>query len=83
MARLKSMGQVRRRLLRVTGVGAMPVAPAAVYHGDRKIGEVRSTVATPSGWAGLALLNLMNLSATTGLSLVPGGPAELTLAETP
>lgn len=83
MARLKSMGQVRRRLLRVTGGGAMPVVPAAVYHGDRKVGEVRSAVATPTGWAGLALLSLMNLSVTTGLSLVPGGPAELTLAESP
>ncbi len=29
MARLKSMGQVRRQLLRVTGTGAPPAVPAA------------------------------------------------------
>src|SRR5690606_5418111 len=60
MARLRSMGRVRRRLMRVSSPqGACPAVPADVYHGDRRIGEVRSAVALPAGgWVGLAMLSL-------------------------
>lgn len=77
MARLKTMGQVRRRLLRVTGAGPVPALPATVYAGDRAVGEVRSAVAVGGGCEGLALLTLLHLPADGRLSLAPGAPATL------
>jgi folate-binding protein YgfZ len=49
MARLKSMGQVRRRLQRVRGPGAAPQRPAALWQGGRQIGELRSAVDLAEG----------------------------------
>jgi len=61
MARLKTMGQVRRRLLRVRGNGAIPSLPAALYDGERRVGELRSAVVNAEGFVGLALLTLLHL----------------------
>lgn len=72
MARLKSMGQVRRRLMRVTGRGAAPALPAPLYQGERKIGELRSAVDAAEGFVGLALMTLLNLAADAPLGLAPG-----------
>ncbi len=81
MARLKSMGQVRRRLRCVRGTGSVPASGTLLYQGERKVGELRSAVAAGDGFAGLALLMLMNLDATAGLSLAPGGAATITVGE--
>lgn len=77
MARLKTMGQVRRRLLRVTGNGPVPALPSALHAGDRVVGELRSAVAVGAGYEGLALLTLLHLPADGRLSLAPGAPATL------
>jgi folate-binding protein YgfZ len=70
MARLKSMGQVRRRLMRVVGPAGPGSLPAALFAGGRKVGEVRSAVSDGAGgWEGLAMLTLLQVSAGGGLAL--------------
>jgi folate-binding protein YgfZ len=81
MARLKSMGQVRRRLLGVEGTGASPSLPAPVFQGDRRIGELRTQVRTADGFEGLALLSLLNLQPDVGLSFSPGAEAVITVID--
>ena len=85
MARLKSMGQVRRRLWRVQGTGpGRPNSPAPVYAGGRQVGELRSAVADGSGrWFGLAMVTIMHVSPGAELSFTAGGGADLRLAEAP
>lgn len=74
MARLKSMGQVRRRLVRVRGSGEAPAPPAGLFQGERKVGELRSAVRSGDGFVGLALVSLLNARAEAGLALTEGGP---------
>lgn len=83
MARLRTMGQVRRRLLPVTGQGGVPVVPAPLYAGDRTVGELRSAVAEGADYAGLALLTLLHLPADGRLSLAPGAPATVQVTSRP
>jgi tRNA-modifying protein YgfZ len=83
MARLKTMGQVRRRLLRVTGSEPVPTLPTAVYAGDRAVGELRSAVAVGDGFEGLALLTLLHLPADGRLSLAPGARPTLQCRDRP
>lgn len=79
MARLKSMGQVRRRLVRVAGSGALPeTLPAGLFSGDKRVGEVRSAVRTSAeDWSGLAMISLMQ--ATGGGSYALAVAAEPTV----
>ncbi len=72
MARLKSMGQVRRRLVRVRGRGVAPETPAALFQGERSVGELRSAVRDGDGYVGLALVSLLNARSEAGLSLAIG-----------
>ena len=75
MARLKSMGQVRRGLLGVRGDGKQPAVPAPLYHAGKKAGELRSVVAEGAGWTGLAMVSLMQIRSAPGLALtVDGAP---------
>ena len=68
MARLKSMGQVRRGLIRVHGSGAAPsVLPAALYVGEKRVGELRSAIDVDAGFIGLAMVSLMGVDASVGL----------------
>jgi folate-binding Fe-S cluster repair protein YgfZ len=85
MARLKSMGRVRRRLLRVRGDGdALPVLPARVFVGGRNVGELRSAVRDGGGgWIGLAMISLMYVVAGAKLSFAPDAPTAITLVDTP
>ena len=77
MARLKSMGQVRRRLMRVHGSDAPPPRPAALYQGERKVGELRSAAREGAGWIGLAMISLVQLQREAGLALTPNGAASI------
>ena len=71
MARLNSMGQVRRSLLRVRSDGACPPLPAALFQDGKKIGELRSAVAAERGFTGLALLTVMSLRRDEALTFAP------------
>ncbi len=83
MARLKSMGQVRRQLLRVIGAGPVPAKPAVLYQGGKKIGELRSAITTGDReFRGLALLSLLTLDRESGFSLAPAEAARVQLAKT-
>lgn len=79
MARLKSMGQVRRRLRRVRGPGGVPKVPAPLWQEGRQVGELRSVVATADGFAGLAMLSLINLRPEQPIALEVAGSAEIAL----
>ena len=87
MARLKSMGQVRRRLLRVAGTDpatAIPPLPAALFAGERRVGELRSVAPDgKNGIIGLALLSLLHLTAEGGLAFAAGGAPALRLLDRP
>jgi folate-binding protein YgfZ len=79
MARVKNLGRVRRRLVRVAGPGAAPTVPAALWLADRRAGELRSAVPTAAGFAGLALVPVDAAEAGQALALAAGGPAGLTV----
>lgn len=83
MARLKAMGQVRRRLLRVTGTGAVPALPVKLFAGERPVGELRSAVPTESGFVGLAMLTLMHLPADGLLAGAANLPPTLQVQDRP
>ena len=72
MARLKSMGQVRRRLLRVRGQGPRPIPGAALYVGERQVGELRSVAHVGADeYVGLAMVSLITLAGHAELALSP------------
>jgi folate-binding protein YgfZ len=79
MARLKSKGRIRRRLHRVNGSGPAPAAPAALWQGGAKVGELRSAAPdeSGSGFVGVALLSLAALQPVPLLSLSAAGAPPL------
>lgn len=79
MARLKNLGQVRRRLHLVQGKGAVPATGATLYQGGKKVGEVRTTAQDGDGFVAMAMISLINLNATGDLALAPDAPATLHL----
>ena len=85
MARLKAMGQVRRRLVRVAGTGSRPIAlPAPVFAGERQAGEVRSAVADGvGGWIGLAMVSKLHVTADARLAFAAGGEPAVRLLDAP
>jgi folate-binding protein YgfZ len=83
IARLKAMGQVRRRLERVSGVGEPPPRLAKLYQHSRPVGELRSAASDSAGFIGLALLTLLHLQRDAALSLAPDGPPVLKLVGAP
>ena len=85
MARLKSMGQVRRRLLRVAGAGEkISALPVALFLGARRVGELRSAAPDGSGgFIGLALVSLMHLMPDATLAFEPNGAPVLRMVDKP
>ena len=85
MARLKSMGQVRRRLVQVRGSGHdFPATPSAVFVGARQVGELRSAIQDgPTAWIGLAMVSLLHVSAETEFSFAADGPPSFRLMRAP
>jgi tRNA-modifying protein YgfZ len=73
IARLRSMGQVRRRLLRVTGDGEnFPALPVPIFSAGRRVGELRSAALDGAGgFIGLAMLSLLHLTPGAKLSFSP------------
>lgn len=83
MARLKSMGQVRRRLVRVSGSGARPASGTALFQEGRRVGELRSVGTDGAGWVGLAMVTLLGLKAGEPLALAADSAATVRWKETP
>jgi len=74
MARLKNLGKVRRRLVRVEGAGLAPVElPAPLFADGKKLGELRSAVSVGNGFVGLALISLLGMTGRRSLSVSPEG----------
>jgi folate-binding protein YgfZ len=80
MARLKNMGQIRRRLHVVRGAGNPPEERARLYQGEIKSGEIRSVASQGEEFVALAMLTLLNLDTAGGLSLAPNAPPTLSIA---
>jgi hypothetical protein len=85
MARLKSMGQVRRRLVRVQGsAGPAPAVPVPLFVAARQVGELRSAVCDGAGgWVGLALVSKLHVTAATPLAFGADGPGAVHVLEAP
>ena len=84
MARLKSMGQVRRKLLRVAGSGPLPPTPAPLFVGERQVGELRSVSAQGSnGWIGLAIVSLLHVPSGTRMSQAAHATPTIDLRDNP
>ena len=75
--RLKTMGQVRRRLHVVQGNGAVPAPHTEIYQQGRKVGEIRSAAQSGDGFAALAMLTLLQLDVTAGVSCSVEGPVDV------
>jgi hypothetical protein len=85
MARLKSMGQVRRKLRPVGGsVAVPPTLPVPLFANGKRIGELRSAfpVEEGSGFVGMAMLTLLGLDLTQPLALEAEGPPVVRLLAT-
>jgi len=82
MARLKTMGQVRRRLMRLSGRMAPPeILPSPLFADGKRIGELRSAAPSEDGFIGLAMISLLGLGQRQLIGLSPDGPADLALTD--
>lgn len=81
MARLKNLGQVRRRLKVVRGPGARPARGAALFQGAKKVGEVRTAAADGDGFVAFAMLSLLSITAGAGLSLASDDAAAVAILD--
>lgn len=79
MARLKNLGQVRRRLHVVRGTGTLSEPATPLYQGEKKVGELRSGASGPDGFLAWAMLSLVNFDPAAGLQLTPESPVTLQL----
>ena len=76
MARLKSMGQVRRRLVRLRGSGEPPAPGAALHQAGRRIGEMKTAVRAGDGFIGFGLMTLLGLRVEEPVSASMDGGGE-------
>jgi folate-binding protein YgfZ len=85
MARLKAMGTVRRRLVRVRASGCVaPPVPASLWQGEKRVGELRSAAADGAGgFIGLAMINKLGLVPAALLAPEPGGDGFIELIDLP
>ncbi len=86
MARLKSMGKVRRKLIRVRGEGSVPAPlPAELSVAGKRTGELRSAVREVGGegFVGLAMITLLGFDLRTPLSITGTGAAVRALEDDP
>lgn len=83
MARLKSMGQVRRRLVRVSIEGReIPALPAPLFLAERQVGELRSAARKDAeSFVGLAMVSLLHVTAGAQLAWTPNAPTAVTVAK--
>lgn len=79
MARLRNLGQVRRRLMVVKGAGAVPARGAALCQGEKKVGEVRTAARDAGGFVAWAMLSLLSFDPARPLALAAGGGSTVTV----
>jgi len=79
MARLKNLGQVRRRLHVIRGRGTAPQVSGEIYQGAKKIGQIRSVATNGNEFVALAMLSLVNFDPAAGLSSAPGSQPSMTV----
>ncbi len=77
MARLKNLGQVRRRLMVVAGRGEPPAAHTPLRQGEKQVGETRSTARSGEGFVAMAMVSLVNFERAAPLTLADGRALEL------
>jgi folate-binding protein YgfZ len=84
MARLHAMGQVRRHLVRISGEGAAPAAGIELLQNGKRAGEIRAIATSAEGsWLGLAIVNLLGLDPSGGLTTADGAAVRLVDAPLP
>src|SRR5688572_10792640 len=81
MARLKNLGQVRRRLHLVRGRGSAPAPGTPLFQGERKVGETRSAAVDGDGFLAMAMLSLVHLDSPAGLAIAAGAEADITILQ--
>lgn len=74
LQRLVTYDSVRRRFVRVAGVGSTPKAPADLWREGALVGRLTSAAADGSGWIGLATLKLDALADADLITLVNERP---------
>jgi tRNA-modifying protein YgfZ len=74
MSRLKNLGQVRRRLLVVRGLGAVPPTRTPLHQEAGRVGEVRTAAPDGEGWVGFAMVSLVAYRLGEAVALGAGGP---------
>lgn len=79
MARLKNLGQVRRRLHVVEGLGPSPTPATEVFQNGLRVGAFRSVARRGDGYVAFAMLSLMNLDPKADLSFGPDRPTTIRL----
>ena len=72
LQRLVTYDSARRRLVRVSGEGSPPLAPAEVTNGEEKAGIVTTAIAEGTGWLGLASLRRDRLEGAAPFALADG-----------
>jgi folate-binding protein YgfZ len=75
MARLKNLGQVRRRLHVVRGLGAAPAARTTLLQHDKRVGETRSAAPDGDGFVAFAMISLVNYDPAQPLTRADTGAA--------
>jgi folate-binding protein YgfZ len=80
MARLKTMGSVRRQLFRVSATGELPKLPAPLFQNGKRVGELRTAISDAGKFIGLALLSTLNLKVEFSLYFAEADPADRALA---
>lgn len=86
MARLKSMGQVRRRLVGVRiGAETVPAMPAPLFLGGKQVGELKSAAKALNGDGaiGLAMVSLLNVKAGATLGFAADAAPTVIVGELP
>jgi tRNA-modifying protein YgfZ len=85
MARLKSMGRVRRRLVRVRGNDEnQPPLLSPLFVGARAVGDLRSAARDgTAGWIGLAMISLVHVAGAAELSLSVDSPPTVRVMDMP
>jgi folate-binding protein YgfZ len=77
MARLKNLGQVRRRLMVVAGRGEAPAPHTPLRQGEKQVGETRSSARVGDGFVAMAMVSLVNFDRAAPLALADGRALDL------